>query len=202
MRRVEASRPRCTSCLHVFPCKDCGCLDCTQSLVLFSSTVSERLERARGPRGRLPRSLESRARSRISLAQVSQLLMRKERDCVQSSGCPLWVHNILTMWWRGTLEFTPRKTIVNLSSWPLSRSNFPLPSPHLPLFPSPPLTSHSSPPLPSPPTLPLPRTFRVFSLWSPASCYILLFQDHWFILLVLGSTWCPWWQWARGATGR
>ena len=46
---------------------------------LFSSTVIERLERAIGsPRGRLPCSLQSRARSRISLAPVSQLLREKK----------------------------------------------------------------------------------------------------------------------------
>ena len=68
-------------------------LDCTQSL-LFSSTVIERLEWARStaarrmerkdekyshsPHGRQPFSLQSRARSRLSIAPVSQLLREKE----------------------------------------------------------------------------------------------------------------------------
>ena len=42
------------------------------------STVIERLERARGTRGRLPCSLQSRAPSCISLAPVSRLLREKK----------------------------------------------------------------------------------------------------------------------------
>ena len=66
-------------------CKLYALLDCTQSLSF--PFVIERLERAAKRRGmgRLPRSLQSRARSRISLAPVSQLQSNALRTITTST---------------------------------------------------------------------------------------------------------------------
>ena len=65
-----------------------------RSHFLFSSTVIERLERE-GARGHLPRSLHSRARSRIPLAPVSQLLRE-----TKGAACSLPTMLLVQLPWR------------------------------------------------------------------------------------------------------